>query len=136
MYRDPRTWPVAEDEVQSALADLWTGDVFQSWPTVRPDAFVLVECDQQRAVGGVLSEAAMTVEVWSGRAGDNPRDVRTLAALIRDLLAQMPRGANAITAWTEESSAFLADEITGDPRVIITGTAVLKPGTRIEEVSP
>ena len=136
MYRDPRTWPVAEDEVQQALADLWPGVVVQTWPTDRPDEFVLVECDQQRAIGGVLSEAAMTVEVWSGRAGDNPREVRTLAALVRDLLAQMPRGDNPITAWTEETSAYLADEITGDPRVIITGSITLKPSVRVEEVSP
>lgn len=136
MYREPRTWPVAEDEIQQALAALWDGDVHQTWPADRPAEWVLIECDDQSAQGGVLSVAQMTVHVWSGRNGDNPRTVRTLASLIRDLLAQMPRGDNPITAWTEDTAAYLADEITGDPRVIITGTAVLKPSARIEEVSP
>lgn len=134
MYRNPRTWPDAEDALIAALAALWPGAIHYEVPSSRPAEFVVIERDGG-GNDGTLDRAAVTIEVWSGTPGDSKRGATSLAALIRDLLKQTPRDANPITDYTEESFAYLPDEISGSPRVIITATVTLQPSGRIEEIS-
>ena len=124
----PRTWT----DVTAELIDVLNTnvDTFPTVPNPRPDEFVVV----RRTGGGsdmFLDRAQMDIEVWSGGPRDSIVAVHTLAGQVREWLRTAPDAASGLCHVVIDTLGFLADEVTGSPRIIITATVTAKPTARV-----
>jgi hypothetical protein len=95
-------------------------------PTPRPDRMLVV-----RRVGGshdgVLDQARMDIEVWSGTPDSGLAPVWELVGLVRETVRTLA-GSGGISRVDERGVALAVDGQTGCPRVLLGVVIWLIPG--------